>query len=388
MFSVRVPALAPNALAQLLAGKRAIGQTVLDLTESNPTRVGLDYDQEAIRAALADPGVCHYEPDPRGMHSARVAVAQKLGGRFMPDDLILTASTSEAYSFLFKLLCDAGDCVLAPRPSYPLVEHLARLESVETAYYHLYYENGWHLDLDSVRAAARCDPRAIVVVSPNNPTGSVLASSELEALVEVCSDAIHRGRGCALVGDEVFQPYRYVESSESRSVCDQPDVLAFSMGGLSKAAGMPQLKLGWLACSGPASIRGEAMERLEFIADAYLSVNTPVQLAAGRLLAEATRIQQQIRARVLSNRRILADAVRQHPDCELLHAEGGWYAVLRIRSMSSDEALVMRLLEQDDVLVHPGYLFDFEQDGILVLSLLPTPAVFSEGIHRILERCR
>jgi aspartate/methionine/tyrosine aminotransferase len=294
--------------------------------------------------------------------------------------VVLTASTSEAYSWLFKLLCDPGESVLVPTPSYPLFEHLTRLENVHALPYRTEYHGTWAVDLDDLRYAIDETTRAILVVSPNNPTGGWLKRDELAALVELC--AAHH---IVLVGDEVFADYPIDPAPGAiRTVLDQEEVLTVSLGGLSKSVGLPQLKLGWMALRGPAAQLHPALMRLEIIADAYLSVNTPVQVAAPALLEAGQWVRREILGRVLGNYRELRHAVAQHPACQLLRCEGGWSAVIRIPHTMPEDERVIRLLEQSRVLVHPGYFFDFPRDGYLVVSLLTRPDVFRSAIARLL----
>jgi aspartate/methionine/tyrosine aminotransferase len=371
--------LTENRLAERLAARRAAGRAVLDLTETNPTRTGLQAPPEVL-AALADPGGLEYHPEPRGLAAAREAVSAdyaRRGAGFGPERIVLTASTSEAYGFLFKLLCDAGDDVLVPRPSYPLFEYLAGLENVATCGYPLSYDGEWRVDLAALEAAVGPRTRAIVLVSPNNPTGSAIKEDEAHAL-----DALAARRGLALIADEVFADYPW--AGVPRPGLAAREALAFSLGGLSKSCGLPQLKLGWIALAGPAALRDEAMARLEMIADTYLSVGTPVQRAAPALLARAERLRAPIAARIAENLRTL----RRHSEqsaATVLQGDGGWTAVLHIPATVGEEERVLALLDEQGVLVHPGYFFDFPHEAFLVLSLLPRPAEFEEGVARILR---
>jgi hypothetical protein len=371
----------PNRLSLLLEAKRRAGSELLDLTESNPTRAGLLAPAEVL-GLLADPGALAYDPQPAGLRGARDAVAaqfERHGARVDPGRIVLTASSSEAYSHLFKLLCDPGDSVLVPRPSYPLFEYLARLESLEVARYPLAYDGAWHLPLDALRAAITPRTRAIVVVHPNNPTGSFLERDEAGALLALCAE-----RGIAVLSDEVFADYADQASTRRfGSFAGDGPALAFALGGLSKSCGLPQLKLGWIAAAGPASLRDEALARLEIVADTYLSVATPVQRAAGGILARLPELQRPIAERVRANRELLAAATLGSP-VTLLAAEGGWYAILQVPATLSEEDRVCRLLDASGVLVHPGFFFDFEREAFLVLSLLPEPARFAQGVARIL----
>lgn len=383
MFSTRTPpSLAPNPLTAAVARRRAEGATLFDLTSSNPTRAGIVYPSERILAALATPQSLSYEPDPRGVAVAREAVANyyaERGARVDPSRLLLTASTSEAYALLFKVLGDAGDEVLVPTPSYPLFEHLARIESLEPVAYPLAYDRGWSYDADLVRERVTSRTRAVVVVSPNNPTGSTLSRPELDAIVEIC-----RERGIALVCDEVFADYATGEDPRLvPTVAGTEGALTFALNGLSKVAGLPQVKLGWVATSGPEALAAEALARLEFAADLFLSVGTPVQRALPELLALAPEVRDRIRERVGENRAWLAARAGEGScPCDVLSSPHGWYAVLRIPRVVPEEELVLALVEREGVVAHPGYFFDFEQDGLLVLSLLPPPETFREGAGR------
>jgi len=384
-FSSRVPGdLQPNRLARLHADLRRRGTPILDLTQSNPTAAGLAFDRRALDG-LGSPGALVYEPEPFGLRSARDAVAAdfaRRGRRVDADRIVLTASTSEAYAYLFKLLCEPGDTVLVPAPSYPLFEHLATLEGVRPVPYLLDADDGWSLDPDEVVSRLSPVTRAVVVVSPNNPTGTFLTRGELDVLVTICAD-----RGLALVGDEVFFDYPLDECrSRIASVLDQTRVLAFSLGGLSKSAGLPQVKLGWIAAGGPDVVVAQALSRLEIIADTYLSVSSPVQHAASALLAGAASRRAAIQARIAGNLEVLRGLVAAHPACRVGRVEGGWSAVVQVPRTEGEEALVLRLLAEDGVLVHPGYFFDFPREAFIVLSLLPEPRTFGEGARLALAR--
>lgn len=385
MFSSRLPAsLAPNALALALARLRAAGVTILDLTESNPTRVGLRYPPDLL-AELAAPSALVYEPQPFGLPVAQRAVAGEVarrGSSISAERIVLTASTSEAYSVLFKLLCDPGDVVLVPRPSYPLFEYLTRLDDVVAAPYSLEYHGRWTLDVDALAESMPPRARAVLVVNPNNPTGSFLGAGELAALAGLC-----RERSLALIGDEVFADYRLdLEAPRAPSVLDRAEALTFGLGGLSKSVGLPQLKVAWIAAGGPAPLVEPALARLELICDTYLSVATPVQQALPGLLARGDAVRAQIAGRIRANLEELRRQVAAAPSCGVLRAEGGWYAVVQVPHTRSEEALVLDLLEHDGVLVHPGYFFDFPREAFLVVSLLPEPIDFAEGVRRLLAR--
>ena len=327
MFSARVPPLQSNRVARALARLRAAGQPLDDLTTSNPTRVGLSYP-EGLLNPLARPAALRYDPAPFGAPAAREAVAAHLAGRGVgvsADRVIVTASTSEAYSLLFKLLCDPADLVLVPQPSYPLFEHLTRLEGVVARAYALEYHGRWELNLDSLHRAVTPRAQAILLVNPNNPTGSFVRPDELDAVREMA--ARHE---LALISDEVFDMYPLEEPQTSRSgtLIEERDALTFTLGGLSKSAALPQLKLGWILVGGPETLVRRALARLELVCDSYLSVATPVQLAVGMLLARAAPVADQIRRRVRANYATLRSLVRRFPACGVLHAEAGWYAVV------------------------------------------------------------
>ncbi|HEX7486951.1 MAG TPA: pyridoxal phosphate-dependent aminotransferase [Vicinamibacterales bacterium] len=384
MFSTRVPAdLAPNRLTTAELALRARRIRLIDLTETNPTRVGLAYP-DGMLDALSAPAGMSYDPHPFGLASARQTIAGHVGvGRRAvdPSRVILTASTSEAYSFLFKLLCDPGDQVLVPVPSYPLFEHLTRLELVDVRPYPLEYHGTWSIDAHAVETAVTTRTRAVLVVSPNNPTGSVLTRGDLAALAHLCAS-----RQLALIGDEVFCDYLLDARPDRACVLDQDEALTFSLGGLSKSVGMPQVKLGWMVAGGPAPLVDAALARLEIICDAFLSVSTPVQHAVGTLLAAGREVRSLILGRVTRNLQELQALVVRHPSCSVHQVEGGWSAVVRVPATRSEERLVLELLEQDSVLVHPGYFFDFPHEAFVVVSLLPEPGEFREGVVRLLAR--
>ena len=409
MFSNRFKwNLATNQLAQLLETKRRAGAPILDLTEANPTRAGLAYPAAEILGALAQEGALLYEPAPRGLLRARAAVAGYYAERSLcvdPEHLCLTASTSEAYAYLFKLLCDQGDNVLAPQPSYPLFDFLAALEGVELRHYALEYQHprGWAIDFDSLQQALTPQTRAVLLVNPNNPTGSFVKADEVAELNRLCQQ-----RGLALIVDEVFGDYVLPCSTGSgsdpvlpmssklesqvataprtaplSSLVENDAALTFVLSGFSKILALPQMKLGWIVTNGPAMLRNEAEERLELIADTFLSVGAPVQHAAAQWLQLRAGLQQQITARTAANWQWLAALVAGTP-CRLLTLEGGWYATLEVPRHVAEEELILRLLAEDDVLVHPGYFFDFPREGYLVLSLLTPAEVFRVGVQRVL----
>ena len=385
MFSGRVPPLRVNRVGEELARLRSEGRPVVDLTVSNPTRVGLPYPP-GLLAPLASPDARVYDPAPFGLPAAREAVAAHLAGRGVPihpDRVVLTASTSEAYGLLFKLLCDPGDAVLVPQPSYPLFEHLTRLDGVAARPYRLEHHGRWQVDVDGLAAAVDARTRAVLLVSPNNPTGSFVRGDELAAVREVALR-----HGLAIISDEVFADYPVDEPAAGRPgpLVGDPEALTFTLGGLSKSAGLPQLKLGWILLGGPDALVAGARDRLELVCDTYLSVATPVQLAAGALLDRSRPVADAILARVRGNDSALRRLADRFPACRVLRTEGGWYAVVQVPAFRSEEALVVELLQRDGVCVHPGYFFDFPREAFLVLSLLPPPGVFAGAAARVLAR--
>jgi aspartate/methionine/tyrosine aminotransferase len=381
MFSSRLPAaLAANAISRAVAEYRTRLVGFIDLTETNPTKVGLSYPPEMLHA-LADPKGLTYDPDPLGLLSARMIVASVLASQGIaldPQQIVLTASTSEAYSVLFKLLADAGDEVLVPQPSYPLFDSLTALEGVASRPYRLEFHGRWTIDRESLERAATDRTKAVLVVSPNNPTGSMLRRDDREWLATLAAR-----RGWAVISDEVFADYPLRPAADASSFGGDARALTFVLGGLSKSAGLPQLKLGWISVTGPGELVHGALERLAIICDTYLSVSTPVQVALPAILSSATGVREAIRARVEGNLRVLEKAVQRHSAITLLPPEGGWSAVLRVPSTSSEEELVLRLLGEG-VLVHPGFFFDFEEGTHLVVSLLPDSFSFDQGVHRVL----
>jgi alanine-synthesizing transaminase len=429
MFSQRTSwRLGQNRFTQAVEEVLARGVRVLDLTASNPTRVGLGYDSEAILGALGSQRALDYDPQAKGLLSAREAVARYYWERCSrgerdaarsvstnacggpgervevdPERIVLTTSTSEGYSYVFRLLCNAGDELLVAKPSYPLFEFLADLQDVKLVSYPLIFDHGWQMDFHSMEKAVTARTRGVVVVHPNNPTGSYVHASEVGALNEFCS-----ARGLALIADEVFLDYALPDETSAATAVElrstgQPvaavpafslaapsfagsqDLLTFTLSGLSKISALPQMKVAWVVTSGPAEQVAAAMARLEVIADTYLSMNAPVQLAVPMLLEQRKSIQKQLADRV---RRNLAELDRQlaaQKACQRLSVEGGWYAVLRVPITRSDEDLAIELLREKAVLVHPGHFYDFESDGYLVLSLISPEADCERGIQRLLE---
>ncbi len=379
-LSSRLPqGFEPNALTAVLARLKAEGRELVDLTVSNPTRCGFAYPEVEIRAALSQPTVLNYDPDPLGSRTAREAIAAHHGHGLRTEDLLLTASTSEGYGLLFKLLGDPGDEVLVPSPSYPLFDWLARLEGLRAHSVPSYFHERWHLDLDALETAIAPRTRALVVVNPNNPTGHFLSQTEWRGLTELCAR-----RGLALLVDEVFADYALEAPSDrlATALLDaDPPCPVFLLSGLSKVAALPQLKLGWIAVHGPGA--AAYLEALAFLADQYLSVSAPVQAAAPTLLALAPGIREQVRTRLQANLRTLDSALAPHPHLSRLPVEGGWSVLLHRPAVDPDEACALRLLEATSTLVHPGSFFDLPGDGHLVISLLTPEAIFREGLGRI-----
>jgi hypothetical protein len=419
VFSHRVPAdLRQNALAAAVARARGASRPILDLTSTNPTTVGLTYPADLL-SPLADARSCRYEPAPLGLPDARAAVARDFARRGLHVDasrIVLTSSTSEAYSALFKLLCDPGDDVLVPEPSYPLFTHLTRLDAVRAVPYRLEYHGVWSIDRESLASAWSERTRAVLVVSPNNPTGSMLRADDLRWLDTECAS-----RDAALVSDEVFADYpldpaedavasvlvtgrgtgaegqrdgepEAQESAGAEDATAQPWLrtpgapLRFSLGGLSKSAGLPQVKVGWIALEGPHARVNDALARLELICDTYLSVSTPAQVALPALLDAGGLIREAIAARVAANHEVVRTTVDRFPACNALRIEGGWSAVIRVPASVGEEALVQGLIERDGVLVHPGYFFDFPHEAFIVVSLLTPTSVLARGLELALRR--
>lgn len=385
MFSQRTNwKLTPNRFTEAQREVRSVGHDILDLTISNPTCADLHYDSEEIVQALMNPQIMHYDPQPKGMLSARHAVAEyyrKQHEEFEidPESMILTTSTSEGYSYVFRLLCNPQDEILIPRPSYPLFEFLADLDDVTLVPYPLLYDHGWQIDFPSLYKAVNHRTRAVVVVHPNNPTGSYVSGAERTELNNFC-----REYGLSLVVDEVFLDYALDGGSRTTFAVNR-DVLTFTLSGVSKISGLPQMKLAWVINSGPPDLVTPAMARMEIIADTFLSMNAPVQLAAPALLDQRKAIQPLLLDRVRANLAELDRALVHQKTCQRLAVEGGWYAVLRVPVVQSDEDLAIELLRKANVLVHPGHFYEFASDGYLVLSLITPPATFRDGIGRVLD---
>jgi alanine-synthesizing transaminase len=382
MFSDRTNwRLHPNALTRAIEEARASGQELLDLTVSNPTEAGVRPHAEPVLAALANPEAMHYDPQPRGLLTARRAVCEYYrdshGVQLDPQRLMLTTSTSEAYSYIFRLLCNPGDEILVPKPSYPLFEFLADLSDVKLVPYPLLYDHGWQIDFDSFQVSERS--RAVIVVHPNNPTGSYVSAAETSLLNAFCQD-----HSLPLIVDEVFLDYAH-DDAPRRSFVGNVDALTFTLSGVSKISALPQMKLAWVAASGPREIVDAAGARLEIIADTFLSLNAPVQHAAQVLLDQRKLVQPVLRKRLRANLAELDHQLADHPSCSRLLVEGGWYAVVRVPALETDEKLAIRLLREAGASVHPGHFYDFPNEGHLVLSLITEPAIFREGISRLLR---
>ena len=383
MFSERTKwNLAANKLSEALARHRSSGKRLLDLTVSNPTECGFEYETGTILKALQNPAALQYEPNPKGLAVARRAVANYYGERGASvslDDMILTTSTSEAYSFVFRLLCNPGDELLIAAPSYPLFALLADIQDVKLVRYPLVYDHGWQIDFHGLERAITSRTKGVIVVNPNNPTGHFVKAQDVARLNSTCSQ-----HEMALIADEVFLDFA-LGSEGAISCADNSAALTFTLSGLSKICGLPQMKLAWLIASGPEELKRQGLDRLEVIADTYLSPSAPVQLATPKFLELRHGFQKQVMVRVRHNLTELDRQLARQKVCTRLEVEGGWYAVLRVPSMQSDEELAIALLETRDVYVHPGHFFDFSGDGYLVVSLIAREDQFASGIGRILS---
>jgi alanine-synthesizing transaminase len=372
--------LATNRLSEALTRHRASGALLLDLTASNPTECGFRYDADSIFSALRNPTALEYQPNPKGLEITRLAVAEYYSGlnaAVSADDIFLTTSTSEAYSYVFRLLCNPGDELLIPAPSYPLFSFLAEIQDVKLVRYPLIYDHGWQIDFHSLQSGVTSRTRGVIVVNPNNPTGHFIKAPEMQALNELCAK-----RNLAIIADEVFLDFS-LGQEKPLSLAANEEALTFAMSGLSKIAGLPQMKMAWLVASGPTTLKKQAIENLEIIADTYLSPNAPVQLATPIFLEQRGGFQEQLLARVRQNLKELDRQLGAESNCSRLQVEGGWYVVLRVPATRSDEELALTLLATRDVYVHPGHFFDFPSDGYLVLSLITREDEFADGIQRI-----
>jgi alanine-synthesizing transaminase len=387
MFSTRTNwPLETNRLTQALDARRKSGNKIFDLTASNPTECGLDYPHEKILAALADPRALVYRPESKGLRETRESVAAYYAGRsgfassakeVDPDRILLASGTSEAYSHFFRLLCEPGDEILAPAPSYPLFEFLADLADVHLVAYPLLYDHGWQIDFASLRAALTPRSRAVLVVHPNNPTGSFVKPPEAAELAEVCA-----AREMAIVADEVFLDYA-AGSRAAQTFALEDRALTFTLSGLSKISLLPQMKLAWTVVSGPEALARAAVDRLEIVADTYLSPSAPVQLAASKFLGLRHGLQAQLQERISASLSALDEMLRRSKCLSRLEREGGWYAVLRAPATATDADLAVALLEREGVFVHPGHFFNFSREGFLVVSLITPPPEFGEGLARL-----
>jgi hypothetical protein len=362
-----------------------LGKPLFDLTNSNPTTCGFSYPEERLFAALQDRRVLRYEPESQGLRQAREAIADYYRGRpgffaaqaqIDPSRIVLTSSTSEAYNYVFRLLCEMGDDVLVPAPSYPLFEYLADLADIHLVPYPLVYDQGWQIDFAGLSAALSLRSKAIMLVHPNNPTGSFVAKEEAQKLAEICALG-----NLAIIADEVFLDYADGADPPCTFASDS-SALTFTLSGLSKISLLPQMKLGWIVVNGPDELVHAAMQRLDVIGDTYLSPSIPVQLALAEMLSMRGDLQKQMQQRLCSNLKFL-DALMQKSSVDRLKREGGWYAVLRVPARGSDEDLAIELLENCDVLVHPGHFFDFPRDGFVIVSLIAREAEFQEGARRL-----
>jgi alanine-synthesizing transaminase len=381
-YSKRLPwSCSSNKLSQLIAATRAANRPVLDLTVSNPTRALASYPHAEIAAAYAAIADFAYHPEAAGLRCAREAIAsyyRAQGLAISEDRILLTASTSEAYSLLFKLLCDPGDEILIPLPSYPLFEYLAALESVQTVPYRLLYDGSWFVDFDDLRSRISSRTRAIIVVDPGNPAGAYLKPSETASLLALASE-----HNLPVISDEVFLDYPIsAGSTPQSSLCAYDGTLTFSLNGLSKLAGMPQMKLGWIVLNGPPDDRAAARQRLELLLDTYLSVSTPVQLAAPRLFQIGSGIQQQLHHHTRTNL-AAAQRILNGSAANPLHTEGGWSVILQLPGLLAEEAWALLLLQEASVVTQPGYFFDMYAEPYIVLSLITPPDVFAQGLSAI-----
>jgi alanine-synthesizing transaminase len=384
MFSERTNwNLDANSLSEALARHRAEGKPLLDLTISNPTECGFDYDSRAILEAFANPASLAYDPDPRGLLSARQAVAAYYAPRSTDappvDSIILTTSTSEAYSFVFRTLCNPGDEILVPEPSYPLFAFLADIQDVKLVRYPLDYDYGWQINFHAIQAGITARTRGVIVVHPNNPTGHFTKLRELEKLNDICA-----ARDLAIIADEVFLDFA-LQAEAPFSFAQNSAALTLTMSGLSKISGLPQMKAAWLVTSGPEQLQSQALARLEIIADTYLSMNAPVQCAIPALLEQRRPFQKQLLARVRKNLAELDRQLTTQKSCARLAVEAGWYAVLRVPATRSDEELAIELLTQKNVYVHPGHFYDFLPEGFLIVSLITQEEEFAAGVKLLLS---
>jgi len=373
-----------NRLTEALAGRRNLGLPVADLTISNPTECGLSYPVERILSAISAPDSLHYSPDPKGLHSAREAIARFYREQNVvvdPSDIFITSGSSESYAHLFRILCNPGDSVLIPAPSYPLFDYLARINDLTTESYELSYDHGWHLDLSSLRKAVTASTRAIILINPHNPTGMFLKHEDFVKIQEIAAD-----RELSLIVDEVFSAYGTGETAgRVATTAGMNGCLTFTLNGLSKLCALPQMKLGWVVVGGTRQTTREASERLEIVSDTFLSANTPVQHGLTELFRAGEGVREQIMARCAANRDVLVSRLSHGSVCSVLESEGGWNAIMKVPTTKSEEAWALELLEREGVFVYPGYFFDFTGEGYLVVSLLVDPAEFRRSVEVLLN---
>jgi alanine-synthesizing transaminase len=380
--------LETNRLTRALEEHRRSGKELFDLTASNPTTCGFAYPEREILTALTDPRGLVYRPESKGLREAREAVAEYYAGRagfsesvarIDPEHILLTSGTSEAYTHIFRLLCEAGDEILVPAPSYPLFEFLADLADIHLVPYPLLYDHGWQIDFSSLRTALTPRSRAVLVVHPNNPTGSFVKPREAAELAEICAE-----RELAIVADEVFLDYTS-GATPAKTFALSDAVLTFTLSGLSKISLLPQMKLAWTVVSGPDIIAQTAVDRLEIIGDTYLSPSTPVQLALPKFLSVRDSLQAQLQQRISANLAVLDNMLRESKSLARLEREGGWYTILHVPVTGTDDDPIVALLERFSVLVHPGHFFNLSRDGFLVVSLITPQDKFKEGVQRLLK---
>lgn len=386
MFAARTNwPLKKNALTSALEEFQKNGAEILDLTESNPTRAGFHYPASLLEK-LTHPLNKIYTPSPQGLLEARKTIAGYYSAKGLPvppENIFLSSGTSEIYSFLFRLLLNPGERILVPRPGYPLFEILAGLNDVETLSYPLEYDSGWRIDFPRLEELLDSSVKALVLVNPNNPTGSYLKKEELKKLNKLANE-----KKLALISDEVFFDYSWTDRSPGISLASNQDALSFTLNGISKMLALPQMKLGWLVVSGPEELVCAAREKLEIIYDSYLTAGTPVQRALTSWLPLSTSLGTEIKNRLSSNLLFLKEKLKDVPSAELLQTEGGWYATVRLPRIRSEEDWALLFLREDSVYVHPGYFFDFEQEAYIVLSLLCQAELFQEGVDKVLKRVR
>ena len=378
--------LTSNTLTQQLGVLYSQNRKIIDLTQSNPTVLKFRYPSYQILKALISKKNLIYEPSAKGLHEARQAISQyykRKGCHVHPEQIFLTSSTSEAYSFLFKLLLNSREEVLIPAPSYPLFDYLADLNDVNLKSYSLEYQDRWMIHANNLKNALTTNSRALILVNPNNPTGSFVKREELAAINHIC-----REHHLSIICDEVFLDYHFhkKDTEVSLSLVENRDVLTFTLSGISKVLGLPQMKLGWIVVSGPEGHVRETMERLEVICDTFLSVNTPAQHALQKWFTLYPAIHKDVMRRILRNQEFIGKILKGVSSCQCLNSEGGWYAILRMRQKRSDEDWALDFLNQDRVYVHPGYFFEMQEEGCVVISLLVEPSIFKEGVKRMVKR--